>query len=145
MYRAIFILYSYVFIMPITWRYRSEPLKALILSFLVQAIVKTYPTLNDLAAPLSLLPIYSTSFDLFHSHPWSLCLFLGASLLFPILWFFWYDTLSGNLSYYYASTILHNLAAILLLLDLFRAFVHDFRSTKIHSSTRSLSTSTGCS
>ena len=131
MYRSIFILYSYIFIVPITWRYRSEPLKVLILSFLIQAILKTYPTLNDLAAPLSLLPMYSTSFDLFRSHPWPLYLFISASLLFPVLWFLWYDTLSGNLSYYYASTIFHNLAAILLLLDLFRAFIHDFHSVKI--------------
>jgi phosphatidylinositol glycan class U len=62
LYRIIFIEHSYIYVVPMTWRWKSDPMRGWLLMCFIQSVLKTYPTINDLAVPLSLLPMYSTSF-----------------------------------------------------------------------------------
>lgn len=51
------------------------------------------------------------------------CVLLACSALFPVLWHLWIYAGSANSNFYYAITLLFNVAQILLVSDYFYAFL----------------------
>ncbi|PIA14763.1 PIG-U-domain-containing protein [Coemansia reversa NRRL 1564] len=115
---VVFQLTALGFAVPVSWRFRQDPLFAA--TFLVGIIsaLKSYPAWGDLALFLGLLPIFEELLKYLQF------IFLSANLLFygvalaPVFWYLWIEQGSGNANFFYAATLVYVFGQITLLFDL---------------------------
>ncbi|KAJ1734343.1 hypothetical protein LPJ61_001123 [Coemansia biformis] len=115
---VVFQLTALAFAIPVSWRFRQDPLFAGTMLVGVISALKSYPAWGDLALFLGLLPVFE---DLLKYLQYT---FLSANLLLygiglaPVFWHLWIEQGSGNANFFYAATLVYVFGQITLLFDL---------------------------
>ncbi|KAJ2766535.1 hypothetical protein IWQ57_004320, partial [Coemansia nantahalensis] len=127
---VVFQLTALAFAVPVSWRFRQDPLFACTILVGVVSALKSYPAWGDLALFLGLLPVFE---DLLKYLQYT---FLSANLLLygiglaPVFWHLWIEQGSGNANFFYAATLVYVFGQITLLFDLGTAMLR--RDLDIH-------------
>ena len=132
-FKSVFNLFSMGMIIPLTVRfnnyYTNNPMKNLfplycwVISLGWLILTKPYPTLGETGIFLSLLPLFVTENKMsilkYMRYPMFITLlFLHSVLLSPIFYHLWIDLGSGNSNFFYAISLVYNLALGLLIADI---------------------------
>ncbi|KAJ2689282.1 hypothetical protein GGH99_002857 [Coemansia sp. RSA 1285] len=127
---VVFQLTALAFAVPVSWRFRSEPLFAATMLVGIISALKSYPSWGDLSLFLGLLPLFEELFKYMQY------MFLSANLLLygiglaPVFWHLWIEQGSGNANFFYAATLVYVFGQITLLFDLGSAMLR--RELDIH-------------
>lgn len=131
-FKSVFNLFSICMVIPLTVRFNNcaegngrnkpFPLYCWIISLGWVILTKPYPTLGETGMFLSLLPlldINQTSILRYMRYPMLIILlFLHSILLSPIFYHLWINLGSGNSNFFYAISLVYNLALGLLISDI---------------------------
>lgn len=127
-FKSVFMLFSQGMIIPMTVRFHSQSLPIWILCFGWLVLTKSYPTLGETGLFLTLLPFMNNdTVHLLKYMKWpgfTTLLFLHGVLLSPIFHHLWIDLGSGNANFFYAISLVYNLALGLLITDVTWGVVH---------------------
>ncbi|KAJ2806203.1 hypothetical protein H4R20_001777 [Coemansia guatemalensis] len=117
-YFVVFQLTALGFAVPVSWRFRQDPLFAA--TFLVGIIsaLKSYPAWGDLALFLGLLPLFEELLKYLQFMFLSANLLIYGIALAPVFWYLWIEQGSGNANFFYAATLVYVFGQITLLFDL---------------------------
>ncbi|KAI9999473.1 hypothetical protein NQD34_018504 [Periophthalmus magnuspinnatus] len=114
-------VFFYTFLSQI--KLKEHPVFLMFMQLAVMSIFKSYPTVGGIALYLSLLPLWSHLHRFLRNIFLVTCVLIACSALFPVLWHLWIYSGSANSNFYYAITLLFNVAQILLVSDYFYAFL----------------------
>ncbi|KAJ1365195.1 hypothetical protein KIN20_025432 [Parelaphostrongylus tenuis] len=121
-YLAIFQINLLVYVVPLLLSLRKDAHLHLVISLLLVAVFSSYPTLNDASTYLALLPM----FEKYKKHlRYTLvtgCTIVTCVVLMPVMWHMWIIVGSGNANFYFAVTLIYNVAQIYLMIDLMFAY-----------------------
>ncbi|XP_022647943.1 phosphatidylinositol glycan anchor biosynthesis class U protein-like [Varroa jacobsoni] len=115
---CVFHLNVFIYVAPLAIKLRKDPLLLYWTLIVTVSVFKPYPSLADFAFYSSLLPIFRHLFDLMRQ---VIVVFTAIALclvLTPIMWQQWIFAYSGNANFYFAMTLLYNVAQVFLLTDL---------------------------
>lgn len=125
----VFFLYTFqlnalvLYLVPLTLKFRREPLFMATLLIALNAIFRSYPCIGDVAFYLALLPMWQ-HVHRFMSHNFVVaCFFLVTSALGPVVWHLWINSASANANFYFGVTLSFATAQIFLVTDLLFAYV----------------------
>lgn len=127
LYKGIFNLYSFVFIVPLTIRlYEPASLPkigdsflAMVLCCLWVSFTKPYPVVGDLGFILSMLPIFrNTVIPRTKFLPLTMLMLIVCLLLAPIFYYCWIVLGNGNSNFFYSMNLVWAGVHVLLFLDL---------------------------
>ncbi|KAI9470179.1 hypothetical protein LPJ78_002976 [Coemansia sp. RSA 989] len=127
---VVFQLTALAFAVPVSWRFRHDPLFASVMLVGIISALKSYPAWGDLALFLSLLPVYADLLKYLQYTFMSANLLLYGIGLAPVFWYLWIDQGSGNANFFYAATLVYEFGQISLLFDLGSAMLR--RELDIH-------------
>ncbi|KAE9416179.1 hypothetical protein Angca_007735, partial [Angiostrongylus cantonensis] len=121
-YLAVFQINLLVYVVPLLLSLRRDAHLHLVISLLLVAVFSSYPTLNDASTYLALLPM----FEKYKKYPrYTLvtgCTIVTCVVLMPVMWHMWIVVGSGNANFYFAVTLIYNVAQIYLMIDLMFAY-----------------------
>ncbi|KAJ2701580.1 hypothetical protein FB645_004599 [Coemansia sp. IMI 203386] len=115
---AVFQLTALAFTVPISWRFRKDPLFGSVLLVGIVSALKSYPSWGDLSLFLGLIPIYEELVKYMQYTFLSANLLLYGVGLAPVFWHLWIEQGSGNANFFYAATLVYVFGQITLLFDL---------------------------
>ncbi|GAB7332200.1 hypothetical protein MBLNU13_g04061t1 [Cladosporium sp. NU13] len=125
---GVFWLHMLAYSVPFTVRLRAQPLAAVIAMLGVLAIFQPYANVGEVGAWLasSCLMGHVFSISSIHRYPFpALAALLYATLLGPAFHYLWLYAGSGNANFFYAITLVWNLALLILETDLVYAALRD--------------------
>ncbi|PVZ96961.1 hypothetical protein BB558_007105, partial [Smittium angustum] len=114
---AVFHLNTMVFIAPITYKFRDDPLFATSFIMGIMASLKAYPSWGDLGLALTYLIMNEELLKYLQYVFPGAGLIVAGSILSPSFWKLWIVLGSGNANFYYAATLVYNLGILLLVVD----------------------------
>ncbi|XP_056131221.1 phosphatidylinositol glycan anchor biosynthesis class U protein [Lampris incognitus] len=120
---CVFQINVFFYTIPLSIKLKEHPVFLVFMQLAVIAIFKSYPTVGDIALYLAFLPVWSHLYRFLRNIFLVSCVLLACSALFPVLWHLWIYAGSANSNFYYAITLLFNVAQILLVSDYFYAFL----------------------
>uniref|UniRef100_A0A3Q2CC41 Phosphatidylinositol glycan anchor biosynthesis, class U n=1 Tax=Cyprinodon variegatus TaxID=28743 RepID=A0A3Q2CC41_CYPVA len=120
---CVFQINVFFYTIPLCIKLKDHPVFLMFMQLAVISIFKSYPTVGDTALYLAFLPAWSHLHRFLRNIFLVSCVLLACSALFPVLWHLWIYAGSANSNFYYAITLLFNVAQILLVSDYFYAFV----------------------
>ncbi|CAJ0962860.1 unnamed protein product, partial [Mesorhabditis belari] len=121
-YEYVFLANSFLYVLPLTLALRSDPVLHLTLSLLLLVTLSPYPTLGDAAIYMALLPLQQRHFKSLRYSLLIACTITTCVCLMPIMWHMWVVSGSGNANFYFAVTLIYNVAQLYILLDLLMAY-----------------------
>ncbi|KAJ1892251.1 hypothetical protein LPJ66_006458 [Kickxella alabastrina] len=127
---VVFQLTALAFAVPVTWRFRNDPLFGAAMLVGVISALKSYPSWGDLSLFLGLLPLYEELAKYLQYTFLSANLLLYGVGLAPVFWYLWIEQGSGNANFFYAATLVYVFGQITLLFDLGGAMLR--RELDIH-------------
>ncbi|EPB77905.1 GPI transamidase subunit PIG-U [Ancylostoma ceylanicum] len=121
-YLAVFQINLLVYVVPLLLSLRKDAHLHLVVSLLLVAVFSSYPTLDDASVYLALLPML----EKYRKYPRYTLVVGGAIVtcivLMPVMWHMWIVAGSGNANFYFAVTLIYNVAQIYLMIDLMFAY-----------------------
>uniref|UniRef100_A0A8C6WPV9 Phosphatidylinositol glycan anchor biosynthesis, class U n=1 Tax=Neogobius melanostomus TaxID=47308 RepID=A0A8C6WPV9_9GOBI len=120
---CVFQINIFFYTIPLSIKLKDQPVFLMFMQLAVISIFKSYPTVGDLALYLAFLPVWSHLHRFLRNIFLVTCVLIACSALFPVLWHLWIYAGSANSNFYYAITLLFNVAQILLVSDYFYAFL----------------------
>lgn len=139
LYRGIFNLYTFVFILPLTIRLfepaslprTGDSFLAMVLCYLWLSFTKPYPIVGDLGFALSLLPVFkNTVIPQTKFLPATALLLIVCLLLAPIFYYCWIVLGNGNSNFFYSMDLVWAGVHVLLFLDfIWGRLVYDYIQT----------------
>ncbi|CAL9703984.1 unnamed protein product [Knipowitschia caucasica] len=120
---CVFQINVFFYTIPLSIKLKEQPVFLMFMQLAVISIFKSYPTVGDMALYLALLPLWSHLHRFLRNIFLVSCVLIACSALFPVLWHLWIYAGSANSNFYYAITLLFNVAQILLVSDYFYAFL----------------------
>lgn len=120
---CVFQINVFFYTIPLSIKLKEQPVFLMFMQLAVISIFKSYPTVGDLALYLAFLPVWSHLHRFLRNIFLVTCVLITCSALFPVLWHLWIYAGSANSNFYYAITLLFNVAQILLVSDYFYAFL----------------------
>uniref|UniRef100_A0A3P9DJP3 Phosphatidylinositol glycan anchor biosynthesis, class U n=1 Tax=Maylandia zebra TaxID=106582 RepID=A0A3P9DJP3_9CICH len=120
---CVFQINVFFYTIPLSIKLKEHPVFLIFMQLAVISIFKSYPTVGDVALYLAFLPVWSHLHRFLRNIFLVSCVLLACSALFPVLWHLWIYAGSANSNFYYAITLLFNVAQILLVSDYFYAFL----------------------
>ncbi|KJH51695.1 GPI transamidase subunit PIG-U [Dictyocaulus viviparus] len=127
-YLVVFQINLLVYVVPLLLSLRKDAYLHLVISLLLMAVFSSYPTLNDASTYLALLPML----DKYWKYPrYTLvvsCTIVTCVVLMPVMWHIWIVVGSGNANFYFAVTLIYNIAQNPLVL--FRKRINNFVTLK---------------
>ncbi|CAF0885063.1 unnamed protein product [Adineta ricciae] len=112
-----------LYLFPFTIRLRNEPAFLFWLLCAIFCIFKSYPAYGDVAFYINYLPIWCFLFRYVRNGLVIVCMILVAMLMTPITWYLWIYAGSANANFYFAMTLVFNVAQTFLLSDLLYAYL----------------------
>ncbi|CAF1236162.1 unnamed protein product [Rotaria sordida] len=112
-----------LYLLPFTIRLRRDPIFLFWLLCALFCTFKSYPAYGDAAFYFNFLPIWSFLFRYVRHSLIIICMVLVAILMAPITWYLWIYTGSANANFYFAMTMVFNVAQTFLVSDLFYAYL----------------------
>uniref|UniRef100_A0A667X3F6 Phosphatidylinositol glycan anchor biosynthesis, class U n=1 Tax=Myripristis murdjan TaxID=586833 RepID=A0A667X3F6_9TELE len=120
---CVFQINVFFYTIPLSIKLKEHPVFLIFMQLAVISIFKSYPTVGDIALYLAFLPVWSHLYRFLRNVFLVSCVLLACSALFPVLWHLWIYAGSANSNFYYAITLLFNVAQILLVSDYFYAYL----------------------
>nr|XP_040060636.1 LOW QUALITY PROTEIN: phosphatidylinositol glycan anchor biosynthesis class U protein [Gasterosteus aculeatus aculeatus] len=120
---CVFQINVFFYTLPLSIKLKEHPVFLIFMQLAVISIFKSYPTVGDISLYLAFLPVWSHLHRFLRNIFLVSCVLLACSALFPVLWHLWIYAGSANSNFYYAITLLFNVAQILLVSDYFYAFL----------------------
>ncbi|KAM0786779.1 hypothetical protein ACM66B_002213 [Microbotryomycetes sp. NB124-2] len=114
---GVFQLHVLIYVAPLTYAFRRDPLFALVLLVGVISIFKSYPSLGDFALWHGLLATYSEMAAHLSRPLFLVCLMIYPLFLLPTFHHLWLYSGSGNANFFYASTLVWTISQIMILID----------------------------
>ncbi|KAK0425122.1 hypothetical protein QR680_009044 [Steinernema hermaphroditum] len=112
-----------LYIFPLAFILRGDPSVYFVVMLITMATFAPYPTLADICVYLALIPMF-TNFRKYIRYTLVIgCAYISCLVLSPIMWKMWIITGSGNANFYFAATILYDVAQIFLITDIVYAFL----------------------
>ncbi|TNM89227.1 hypothetical protein fugu_005482 [Takifugu bimaculatus] len=115
----VFQINVFFYTLPLSIKLKDHPVFLMFMQLAVISIFKSYPTVGDVALYLAFIPVWSHLHRFLRNIFLVACVLLACSALFPVLWQLWIYAGSANSNFYYAITLLFNVAQILLVSDYF--------------------------
>nr|POE77692.1 gpi transamidase component gab1 [Quercus suber] len=125
---GVFWLHMLSYSVPFSLRFHKQPLAAVVLMMGINAIFEPYANIGDVGAWLSSLCLLGHVFELTSTHRYTfpaLAALLYGALLGPAFHHLWVYAGSGNANFFYAITLVWNLALVILLTDTVYAVLRD--------------------
>uniref|UniRef100_A0A665TXP0 Phosphatidylinositol glycan anchor biosynthesis class U protein-like n=1 Tax=Echeneis naucrates TaxID=173247 RepID=A0A665TXP0_ECHNA len=120
---CVFQINVFFYTIPLSIKLKEHPVFLIFMQLAVISIFKSYPTVGDISLYMAFLPVWSHLHRFLRNIFLVSCVLLACSALFPVLWHLWIYAGSANSNFYYAITLLFNVAQILLVSDYFYAFL----------------------
>ncbi|XP_046881119.1 phosphatidylinositol glycan anchor biosynthesis class U protein [Hypomesus transpacificus] len=120
---CVFQINVFFYTIPLSIKLKEHPVFLIFMQIAVISIFKSYPTVGDIALYMAFLPAWTHLYRFLRNIFLVSCVLLACSALFPVLWHLWIYAGSANSNFYYAITLLFNVAQILLVSDYFYAFL----------------------
>uniref|UniRef100_A0A183G126 GPI transamidase subunit PIG-U n=1 Tax=Heligmosomoides polygyrus TaxID=6339 RepID=A0A183G126_HELPZ len=121
-YLMVFQVNLLVYVVPLILSLRKDAHLHLVISLLLVAVFSSYPTLNDASVYMALLPML----EKYKKYPRYTLMVAGSLVtcvvLMPVMWHMWIVVGSGNANFYFAVTLIYNVAQIYLMIDLMFAY-----------------------
>lgn len=117
-YITVFHLSALAFAVPVTWRFRKDPLFAAAFLTGIISTVKAYPSWADLSLFLGTLPLFEPLLKYMRYTFLAGNLIVYGVVLAPVFWYLWIEQGSGNANFFYAATLVYGFGQITLLFDL---------------------------
>ncbi|CAF0780998.1 unnamed protein product [Adineta steineri] len=112
-----------LYIFPFTIRLRNDPIFLFWLLCAIFCTFKSYPAYGDATFYFNYLPIWSFLFRYVRHSLVIMCMILVAFLMAPITWYLWIYAGSANANFYFAMTMVFNVAQTFLISDLLYAYI----------------------
>ncbi|KAL3418079.1 GPI transamidase subunit PIG-U [Phlyctema vagabunda] len=122
---GVFWLHLSSYVGGLTIRIRTQPLFVLTTLLGIFSIFKPYPSISDMSLYLAMLPLYRHIFPLMRYTFLAASTVLYATLLGPAFYYLWIYAGSGNANFFYAITLVWNLALSILVGDVLFAVLRD--------------------
>uniref|UniRef100_A0A669B9V2 Phosphatidylinositol glycan anchor biosynthesis, class U n=1 Tax=Oreochromis niloticus TaxID=8128 RepID=A0A669B9V2_ORENI len=107
---CVFQINVFFYTIPLSIKLKEHPVFLMFMQLAVISIFKSYPTVGDVALYLAFLPVWSHLHRFLRNIFLVSCVLLACSVLFPVLWHLWIYAGSANSNFYYAITLLFNVA-----------------------------------
>ncbi|CAI8016035.1 Phosphatidylinositol glycan anchor biosynthesis class U protein [Geodia barretti] len=120
---CVFQINAFLYVLPLSFRFSEHPVFLAYVLLSLMALFKSYPSVGDLALPLSLLPLWSHTFRYLRYTLVVLCMFLMTSVLCPVFWYLWIHAGSANANFFFATTLAYSLAQVFLVSDVMYSFL----------------------
>ncbi|XP_077435054.1 phosphatidylinositol glycan anchor biosynthesis class U protein [Vanacampus margaritifer] len=120
---CVFQINVFIYTVPLSIKLKEHPVFLIFMQLAIMAIFKSYPTVGDVSLYMAFLPVWSHLSRFLRNVSLVSFVLLTCSALFPVLWHLWIYAGSANANFYYATTLIFNLAQILLMCDYFYAFL----------------------
>eukprot|EP00063_Salmo_salar_P012318 XP_013987153.1 PREDICTED: phosphatidylinositol glycan anchor biosynthesis class U protein-like [Salmo salar] len=117
---CVFQINVFFYTIPLSIKLKEHPV---FLIFMQIAIIKSSPTVGDIALYMAFLPAWNHLYRFLRNIFQVSVVLLACSALFPVLWHLWIYAGSANSNFYYSITLLFNVAQILLVSDYFYAYL----------------------
>ena len=112
-----------IFSLPMFFKFKSEPILFAFATIGIIAIFKSYPAFGDSALWLCLIPLWSQVFRYLRFHVVGPVMIVTAIVLCPIMWNLWIFAQSANANFFFAATLVYNMAQVFILADVVRAYL----------------------
>ncbi|KAJ1994859.1 hypothetical protein H4R33_000093 [Dimargaris cristalligena] len=116
-----FQMHTFIFAIPVTIRFKNQPLFAAIIILGIMTLFKSYPSIGDMSLLLGLIPLYHELFKYMRYGFVLINAMIYALVLAPLFWHLWIYQGSGNANFFYAATLVYAASQILLVVDLTKA------------------------
>ncbi|KAL2090632.1 hypothetical protein ACEWY4_012895 [Coilia grayii] len=120
---CVFQINVFFYSIPLSIKLKDHPVFLMFMQIAIISIFKSYPTVGDIALYMAFLPVWNHLYRFLRNIFLVCCVLLACSALFPVLWHLWIYAGSANSNFYYAITLLFNVAQILLVSDYFYAYL----------------------
>ncbi|XP_019716138.1 phosphatidylinositol glycan anchor biosynthesis class U protein [Hippocampus comes] len=120
---CVFQINVFVYTVPLAIKLKEHPVFLIFMQLAIISIFKSYPTVGDIALYMAFLPVWSHLARFLRNVFLVSCVLLMCSALFPVLWHLWINAGSANANFYFAITLVFNIAQMLLVSDYFYAFL----------------------
>jgi len=112
-----------IFSLPMLFKFKSEPILFAFATIGIISIFKSYPAFGDSALWLCILPLWSHAFRYLRFHVVGPVMIVTAIVLCPIMWNLWIFAQSANANFFFAATLVYNMAQVFILADVVRAYL----------------------
>ncbi|XP_029525067.1 phosphatidylinositol glycan anchor biosynthesis class U protein [Oncorhynchus nerka] len=120
---CVFQINVFFYTIPLSIKLKEHPIFLIFMQIAIISIFKSYPTVGDIALYMAFLPAWNHLYRFLRNIFLVSVVLLACSALFPVLWHLWIYAGSANSNFYYAITLLFNVAQILLVSDYFYAYL----------------------
>uniref|UniRef100_A0A8C7LXE8 Phosphatidylinositol glycan anchor biosynthesis class U protein n=1 Tax=Oncorhynchus mykiss TaxID=8022 RepID=A0A8C7LXE8_ONCMY len=120
---CVFQINVFFYTIPLSIKLKEHPIFLIFMQIAIISIFKSYPTVGDIALYMAFLPAWNHLYRFLRNIFLVSVVLLACSTLFPVLWHLWIYAGSANSNFYYAITLLFNVAQILLVSDYFYAYL----------------------
>uniref|UniRef100_A0A674DHU6 Phosphatidylinositol glycan anchor biosynthesis, class U n=1 Tax=Salmo trutta TaxID=8032 RepID=A0A674DHU6_SALTR len=120
---CVFQINVFFYTIPLSIKLKEHPVFLIFMQIAIISIFKSYPTVGDIALYMAFLPAWNHLYRFLRNIFLVSVVLLACSALFPVLWHLWIYAGSANSNFYYAITLLFNVAQILLVSDYFYAYL----------------------
>ncbi|XP_063395069.1 phosphatidylinositol glycan anchor biosynthesis class U protein [Cydia fagiglandana] len=112
-----------LYVIPLTLRFKTEPILLATVLIALSAIFRSYPCVGDVGFYLALLPMWKHLFTFMQQKFIVGCAFIITSALGPTVWHLWIYSGSANANFFFGVTLSFATAQIFLITDLLFAFI----------------------
>ncbi|XP_050666272.1 phosphatidylinositol glycan anchor biosynthesis class U protein [Leptidea sinapis] len=112
-----------LYVVPLTLRFRNEPMLLATVLITLSAIFRSYPCIGDVGFYLALLPMWKPLFSFMQQKFIAGCAFIITSALGPTVWHLWIYSGSANANFFFGVTLSFATAQIFLITDLMFAYL----------------------
>ncbi|XP_031697706.1 phosphatidylinositol glycan anchor biosynthesis class U protein, partial [Anarrhichthys ocellatus] len=109
---CVFQINVFFYTVPLSIKLKDHPVFLIFMQLAVISIFKSYPTVGDISLYMAFLPVWSHLHRFLRNIFLVSCVLLACSALFPVLWHLWIYAGSANSNFYYAITLLFNVAQV---------------------------------
>ncbi|KAK9241034.1 GPI transamidase subunit PIG-U [Lipomyces kononenkoae] len=121
LFTYIFQLYSFIYVLPITFRLHNYPLIAITCIVGITTLSKSYPEVGDLGVYISLLSLFRFIFPNVRYTLVAVLVLLHSLVLAPSFYHLWIYLGSGNANFFYAITLVYTIGLTIILTETLRA------------------------
>ncbi|XP_011561007.2 phosphatidylinositol glycan anchor biosynthesis class U protein [Plutella xylostella] len=112
-----------LYIIPLTLRFKKEPVLLATVLIALSTIFRSYPCVGDVGFYLALLPLWKHLFSFMQQKFIVGCAFIITSALGPTVWHLWIYSGSANANFFFGVTLSFATAQIFLITDLLFAYI----------------------
>ncbi|XP_030031630.2 phosphatidylinositol glycan anchor biosynthesis class U protein [Manduca sexta] len=112
-----------LYIVPLTLRFKKEPLLLITVLLALSTVFRSYPCIGDVGFYMAFIPLWRHLFSFMQQKFIVACAFIITSALGPTVWHLWIYSGSANANFFFGVTLSFATAQIFLITDLLFAYI----------------------